>query len=193
MTRVSETGDPRLEALFGTPEAREVGVRPMVRLPRSWASPWLIGAGVLLAALLLFWVLESRRGAQPQASVRERAPDLRGYAAEPPPLYIPPAPPPVQLAPQTAVDPSALPEQRPLARVFAPPEAAPAYYPPQPAPPSIAEPAPVPRWLSTRPPELRPKDRPPQRHLDQPLEPAQSVACARAALPIARRPSRRVC
>ena len=95
MTRVSETGDPRLEALFGTPEAREVGVRPMVRLPRSWASPWLIGAGVLLAALLLFWVLESRRGAQPQASVRERAPDLRGYAAEPPPLYIPPAPPPV--------------------------------------------------------------------------------------------------
>ena len=140
MTRVSETGDPRLEALFGTPEAREVGVRPMVRLPRSWASPWLIGAGVLLAALLLFWVLESRRGAQPQASVRERAPDLRGYAAEPPPLYIPPAPPPVQLAPQTAVDPSALPEQRPLARVFAPPEAAPAYYPPQPAPPSIAEP-----------------------------------------------------
>lgn len=140
--RVTETGDPRLEALFGTGEPHDVGVRPVVRLPRSGPSPWLIAAFALVGALLLFWILESRRGTQPQASVRERATDLRGYAAEPPPLYIPPspAPEPQVLVEQQPQAPSTAREPGPRPMVFAPPEPAPSYYPPEPAPGPIPDP-----------------------------------------------------
>ena len=147
MMRVTETGDPRLEALFGTGEPRDVGVKPVVRLPRSGPSPWFIGAVALIAALLLFWILESRRGTQSQATVRERAADLRGYPAEPPPLYIPPAPAPQPqvLVPQQPSAQLAVPQQNPKPMVYAPPEPAPAYYPPQPMPPPMPEPPPAQR------------------------------------------------
>lgn len=133
---VKESGDPRLEALFRPGEARDVGVRPVVALPKAGPSPWLIAAGAAIAALLLFWMLESRRTGQPQASVRERAADLRGYAYEPPQLYVPPVPPPQVLAPdQLAVQ--TVPEQRPAPAVLPPAMPEPAYYPPPAPPPPI--------------------------------------------------------
>lgn len=140
--RVTETGDPRLEALFGSAEPRELGVRPVVGLPKSGSSPWLIAIIALIGALLLFWILESRRSAQPQASVRERAADLRGYAAEPPPLYIPPAPaeqPQILLAPQPAPTVVA-PQPSPRPMILPAPEPASAYYPTQPTPGPMPEP-----------------------------------------------------
>lgn len=142
MMRVTETGDPRLEALFGAAEPRELGVRPVVGLPKPGPSPWLIAAFALFGALLLFWILESRRGVQPQSSVRERAADARGYAAEPPPLYIPPAPatqPQVLVPPQPAA-PILLPQQSSRPAILPAPEPAPAYYPPQPMPGPMPEP-----------------------------------------------------
>lgn len=133
--RVTEAGDPRLEALFGSGEARDVGVRPTVRLPPAGPSPLIIGAVALVAAILLFWVLESRREAQPQASVRERPADTDSYIAEPPPLYVPPAPAPSATAmpavkPTVAVETHASTTPRP----YFPPRAEPAYFPPPPVP-----------------------------------------------------------
>ena len=90
---VSEIGDPRLNDLFGPDAAAAAGVRPVVGLPGNGPSGWLIAAFALGAALILFWVLELRREAQPEPQVRERG-QAATFSPEPPPLYIPPAPPP---------------------------------------------------------------------------------------------------
>ncbi|MEO5973182.1 MAG: hypothetical protein ABIP91_07465, partial [Sphingomicrobium sp.] len=71
--QVREAGDPRLEAMFGLAEARDLGVRPVVRLPRSGPPAWLIAAGAVVAAIFLFWILESRRLALEEPSTRARA------------------------------------------------------------------------------------------------------------------------
>lgn len=89
---ISEIGDPRLQELFGAEAAAAAGVKPVVRLPRKGASGWAIAGAAFVAALVLFWVLESRRGPQPAPAVRP-GPDSVVFSPERPPLYIPPAPP----------------------------------------------------------------------------------------------------
>lgn len=92
--RVTETGDPRLEALFGDPNAPVDGVRPVVRLPGSGVPGWAITLIATVAAVLLFVVLELHRTTQPQPSLEQRS--QTQLAPEPPPLYIPPAPVPAE-------------------------------------------------------------------------------------------------
>ena len=136
MMRVGETGDPRLEALFGTGERREVGVRPIVRLPRRGLSRWVIAAVASLGALLLVWILESTRADGPPTSVSKDAAIAGSNVTQVPPLYIPPvSPPPSQpliLVPQPA-SPSTRPPQpawrpRELPALHSPPT----YYPGRP-------------------------------------------------------------
>jgi len=131
---VRERGDPRLEELFGIDKAG-AGVRPVVRLPRHGASGWVIAIAAGFAAILLFFVLESRREAQPQPTVREGVQTQPVFSPEPPPLYIPPAPPPQPqvmarvAGPATALAPSVPPERK---------------FTPAPQPQVIYQPAPAP-------------------------------------------------
>lgn len=145
--RARDTGDPRLEELFGVRQMAEPGVRPVVRLPRQGAPGWAIALVAIAAALLLFWVLQSRRTATPEPSVRARAGDAL-VAPEPPPLYIPPAP--VE-RPSVAPEPpaqAAQPQAPEQTSDRAAPEPAPAYYPPQPEP--APAPAPLPPAAAPR-------------------------------------------
>jgi type IV secretion system protein VirB10 len=101
------SGDPRLAA----PPTGEANVRPVVALPRAGPSGLVLGIAAVAAGALLFGVLESRRRALSEPSVRMRAADETGTPAPPPPLYIPrdvpapavvaapPAPPPPRPAP----------------------------------------------------------------------------------------------
>jgi len=131
---VRERGDPRLEELFGIDKAN-AGVRPVVRLPRQGPSGWVIAIAAGIAAILLFVVLESRREAQPQPTVREGVQTQPVFSPEPPPLYIPPAPPPQPqvmarvAGPATALAPSVPPERK---------------FTPAPQPQVIYQPAPAP-------------------------------------------------
>lgn len=113
---VGDIGDPRLQELFGPDAAAAAGVRPVVRLTRSGPSAWAIAAFAVAAAILLFWLLDSRRQAQPEPQVRPGG-DAATFSPEPPPLYIPPAPPPRPDAGQVAAPPPAhgppAPETRP--------------------------------------------------------------------------------
>ena len=122
-------GDPR--AVNRKPEG--AGAMPVVRLPRSGLPVWAIAAGALIAALLLFFVLDARRREPPSApAIRERAGDSVGLAAPPPPLFVP-------------VVPNVQPVQQAPAPLPAPPEPAPApriVYVPQPYP--VPTPAPAP-------------------------------------------------
>jgi type IV secretion system protein VirB10 len=105
--QLTNSGDPRLQELFGPDAAAAAGIRPVVRLPRSALPGWAIAASAILAAMLLFWILDSRRGVQSAPEVRPRT-DVELFSPAPPPLYIPPAPVPLQLqqaslpAPQAA-------------------------------------------------------------------------------------------
>jgi type IV secretion system protein VirB10 len=115
---VREIGDPRLAALFGANDPREAGVRPTVRLPRQAVSTVVIAAIALLLALALFTVLNSRRTHQVEPSVGPGAADGASSAwAPPPPLYVPPAPQPIYVAPPA--------EQKP-ASILVPPAPVPA-------------------------------------------------------------------
>jgi len=141
---VRERGDPRLEQLFGIDKAN-AGVQPVVRLPRQGPSGWVIAIAAGFAAILLFFVLESRREAQPQPTVREGMQTQPLFSPEPPPLYIPPAPPPHPqvmapvTGPATALAPSAPPERKftpaPQPQVIYQPAPAPIPAPPAPPPP----------------------------------------------------------
>lgn len=140
--QVRELGDPRLQALFGTGEAKELGIRPVVRLPRSGPSGWMLALFALAAALLLFWVLDSRRTSTPEPSVGARAADTTRFAPETPVLYIPPASAPL---PAVTAAPAGVSEPRPAAvpqpRAIASPAPAPqAYYPPEPMPAPLPQP-----------------------------------------------------
>jgi type IV secretion system protein VirB10 len=141
--QISELGDPRLEALFSVDRPTDNGVRPTVRLPRAGPSPLVIGVVALAAAMLLFWVLESRREAPPQPSVRERPADTSGYISEPPSLYVPPAPAALatQISPGKAT-PVAETEAAEKPRSYVSPHTEPAYFPPPPVPmPMIQQPS----------------------------------------------------
>jgi type IV secretion system protein VirB10 len=113
-----EGTDPRAAARESS-EASEASVKPVVPLPRGGRSPLFFVIGLAVAAVLLFSVLDSRRRSLTAPSTRERAADRVAMAAAPPPLYVPPAAPPVPFV----VNPVAAPMQPPA--------------PPPPAPPRI--------------------------------------------------------
>jgi type IV secretion system protein VirB10 len=103
---VRDIGDPRLQQLFGPEAATASGVEPVVQLPRGGPSGWIIAGFALAAAILLFSLLESKRGIQSEPEVRPRG-DAAIFSPEPPPLYIPPAPPSQPLAEQVTEPPLA--------------------------------------------------------------------------------------
>lgn len=107
---------------------------PVVRLPRAGLPGWAIGAGAMVAGLLLFLLLDSRRqDRRTVPSVSERASDSLGTAAPPPPLFVPvvPQPPAFVAAPPPAT-----------AQAAAPPPQPRIVYVPQPYP--VPTPAPAP-------------------------------------------------
>jgi type IV secretion system protein VirB10 len=137
---VKEIGDPRIQALFGASDPRDGGVRPTVRLPGKGVPPIVTAAAMLVLAVLLFSVLNSRRTRQPEPSIQARAADSAGTAWAPPPsLYIPPVPEPVTAPPVERARPKAVPPPvpAPAARPAPPPA-------PAPLPAQQVLPAPVP-------------------------------------------------
>ena len=78
-------GDPRV----APPETGEESVKPVVPLPRAGPSPLVFGIGAVVAAVLLFSVLDARRRSLSAPSTRERAADQLAVAAPPPPLFVP--------------------------------------------------------------------------------------------------------
>lgn len=113
-------------------ETAERGVVPQVARPRPGLSGLAIGIGAVLAAGLLFSVLDSRRRALSAPAVRPAQADLVGASQTVPPLYIPPVPRAVAalpLAPQPSpVLASPAPQPRPA---------------PAPSPSSYAQPPPI--------------------------------------------------
>lgn len=91
--------DPRI-ANPPEPEAAvaEEGVRPVVALPRSGLPTAALVAGMIVAAIILFMILDSRRRAPAEPAVRARPSEVAGTVAPPPPLYIPPTAPPAPVA-----------------------------------------------------------------------------------------------
>jgi type IV secretion system protein VirB10 len=148
MMAISDSGDPRLGAVPAEGE-REAGVRPVVALPRAGPSGLAVGIAAIVAAAILFSVLDARRRSLSQPSVRMRAADAAQTAASPPPpLYIPPAPlPPVQVV-EHVVEPVAAPRPVPPP----PPPPPQIVYVPQPAPQVFQQPPPQqPRPVATGP------------------------------------------
>jgi len=134
------SGDPRA----APPAADEASVRPVVARPRSGPTPLMFGIAALIAAVLLFSVLDARRRSLSAPSVRERGADQLALSGPPPPLYLPPeAPPepaPVLVAPAPAPAPPPAPP---------PPQI---IYVPQPAPaPAAPEAAPAPARAANSP------------------------------------------
>jgi type IV secretion system protein VirB10 len=133
------TLDPRTEP----PAPDEASVRPVVALPRSGLSPALLAALAVVAAVILFLVLDSRRRTEPAPAVAPRPSDRLAGASPAPPLYIPPEPPPPPAV--TVVE---TPAPAPAPRVVPPPAPRPQppqmIYMPQPAPPPQPLPQPNP-------------------------------------------------
>lgn len=140
---VSEIEDPRLEELFGAEAAAAAGVKPLVRLRGAGSPNWAIAAFALCAALLLFWVLESRRQPQPEPQVRPPG-ETPAFSPEPPPLYIPPAP-----LPQPEVQQSRVPAPPPTLASEIPARPMPVSRPPV----AYEQPLPRPAWTPSRPPQ----------------------------------------
>jgi type IV secretion system protein VirB10 len=145
---VGDIGDPRLQQLFGPEAAAAAGIKPVVQLPRSGPSAWVIAAFAIGAAVLLFWLLDSRRQAQPEPQVQARG-ETAIFSPEPPPLYIPPAPPPQPEAEQAkASPPLAVPAPEVRPRIVPAPAPQPIYQQPlpqpAPAPPRVAQGSPGP-------------------------------------------------
>jgi len=139
-------GDPRAVPL-GPGEA---DIRPVVALPRSGLPPWAIGALAVLAAVILFVILDARRRAPTSPDVRVQASEAMAGRAPPPPLYLPQAPPP-QVIPGQA--PTQAPASRQPARA-APPAPPQIIYVPQPMPvpaPEAPQAPPPPARSSTEP------------------------------------------
>ncbi|MGY4396816.1 type IV secretion system protein VirB10 [Sphingomonas sp. UYAg733] len=130
-------GDPRIAG------QREGDIRPVVAMPSSGVPIWVIAIGIVIAAVLLFTILDGRRRALTAPATKARASDLSGGAAvQPAPLYIPPEA--VLVAPQPLVVPTtAPPPPRPAPQpriVYMPPpmQQMPPQYQGPPAPPVAA-------------------------------------------------------
>lgn len=100
---VGTAGDPRLQEMFGLGDPADSGALPIVRRPRTGPSGWMIAACALIAALFLFWILESRRTAPPNPSDLASSSQSVAVGPELPPLYIPPT-----VLPQTELFPVAV-------------------------------------------------------------------------------------
>ena len=136
-TRRPPSGDPRVPP----PDRGEESVKPVVPLPRRGPSGLVFAIGAVIAAVLLFSVLDARRRALTAPSTRERAADQLAVAAPPPPLFVPRElpPAPVALVPVPAPAPAPQPQAPPAPQIVYVPQ-------PAPAPAPVAEaPAPAPR------------------------------------------------
>jgi len=83
--------DPR--AALPPPADVEPSARPVVARPGRGLPNWAIAAGIVIAGLILFLILDARRRQLSAPATRVRTADLRN-GAEPPPLYVPPVPEP---------------------------------------------------------------------------------------------------
>jgi type IV secretion system protein VirB10 len=130
MASRAAAGDPRV----ALPRPGEESVLPVVALPRSGPGWPVIAVAIVIAALLLFAILDSRRRAAqaPDTAVAESL----VARPSPPPLVLPPELPPVpvyEIAPSTPLPPPPAPAPPP--RIV---------YVPQPAPVPEAPPPPNP-------------------------------------------------
>lgn len=142
---VTEIGDPRLQALFGANDPRDAGVRPTVRLPRKGLPPAALAAIAAVFAVLLFMVLNERRTAQQEPSLRSGPPSVGATPWQAPPqLYLPPEPAPVVQPVQTEQQREAVSVPAPAPAPIARPAPVQTVYVPQPVP-QIAPPAPMQR------------------------------------------------
>ena len=126
MASRSISGDPRV----ALPRPGEESVLPVVALPRSGPGWPVIAVAIVIAALLLFAILESRRRAA-QAPDTAVAESLATRPA-PPPLVLPPELPPVpvyEIAPSTPLPPP--PAPAPAPRIVYVPQPAPVPQAPQ--------------------------------------------------------------
>ena len=127
-------GDPRAMALG----PGETDVRPVVALSRGGLPGWAIGIIALVAAVILFAVLEARRRAPTSPEVRVRATESVGVRAPPPALYVPPEPAPrVLRVPAPTQPPAPAPQPAPPQIIYVPQ--------PMPAPAEPEAPPPPPR------------------------------------------------
>jgi type IV secretion system protein VirB10 len=83
--------DPRIATWSAEDEGTEAGVRPVVARPRSLFSGAAFAAVMVIAAIVLFLILDSRRRSQLEPAVKVRGAEAAGVTAPaPPPLYVPP-------------------------------------------------------------------------------------------------------
>ena len=133
--------DPRTDPAI----VAERDIRPVVQRARGGPSGFVIAIGLLVAALLLFWILDAhRRALTAPASLPQ--PGVAAQDTTAPPLYVPPAPPPspaVVPTPQPTPMPTPAPPPVPAPQpqiVYVP--SSPATPPAQPGPPrNLAAPA----------------------------------------------------
>ena len=134
--------DPRT----GAAPVGEASVKPVVALRRAGPPTFVLIGGALIAALVLFLILDARRRSSPAPAVVARGADLPGSTL-PPPLYVPPEPPPpviVREPAESTVAPAPAPVPRQVVSpqiVYVPQPAAPAPTPPAPPARVTAEPA----------------------------------------------------
>jgi type IV secretion system protein VirB10 len=131
--------DPRAD--LPLPADVEPSARPVVARPGGGLPNWVIAAGIVVAGLILFLILDARRRQLSAPATRVRTADLRN-GAEPPPLYVPPVPEPTP----TVIAPPPPPPPPP-----APPPQPRVVYVPTPPPPQPAAPPPAPPRASADP------------------------------------------
>jgi type IV secretion system protein VirB10 len=141
MASKAPPGDPRVMARL--PE--EADAMPVVRKPRSGLPGWAIATLALVAALILFLMLDSRRREASAPAVRPRAADSLGVAAPPPPLFVPQVPVPVMEVPVAPAP--AVPAPAPSPRIVYVPQP----YPVPTAPQVVEPPAPAPPQVGNQP------------------------------------------
>ena len=123
------------------PAEAERDIRPVVEKPRRGVSGVVMGLSALIAAVVLFVILDSRRLALTAPATLPQS-TLALESAAPPPLYVPPQPTPSPVASSTP-----LPTPEPPPQPAPPPPAPQIVYMPSPvAPPQT--PAPPPRNLA---------------------------------------------
>lgn len=128
-------------------DASRTDVRPQVRRPPAGLPLWVLIGGMLIAAVLLFGVLDARRRALLAPAVRARPIDGQATPAPIAPLYVPPAPPieeeqialpiavvPLKIPPRPTVQPKPPPAPI-ISQPFVPP---PSFPPPFIPPPPLA-------------------------------------------------------
>jgi type IV secretion system protein VirB10 len=127
--------DPRTGATPADPLTVSPDIRPVVAKTSAGLPGWILIAGMVLAGILLFSVLDARRRAATMPATKARRADTAGVAAPIEPLFVPPLPPATVVAPFVVT---------PVAPLFAP----------RPAPPQTVY---IPQILPTQPLALPPR------------------------------------